>query len=152
MREARTAMLRRPRGADMTNRRTPSRGGSYDVGYGKPPTGTQFGKGISGNKKGRPKGAKNLATLLIDALYEEVTVTVNGVPQRISKLELMLRQLADQGADGDLRALNIILQRVDFAQNRATAEQADVLDDAEHEVAQAIIERIRNAPEEPDND
>jgi hypothetical protein len=44
------------------------------------------------------------------------------------------------------------LQRVDLAQNRATAEQADVLDDAEHEVAQAIIERIRNAPEEPDND
>jgi hypothetical protein len=152
MRRTRTAMLQLPRGGAMTKRRTPSWGGSYDVGYAKPPTDTQFSKGFSGNKKGRPKGTKNIATQLIEALNEEVTVWKNGKPQRVSKLEKMFEQLADQGAAGDLRALNMVLQRVDFAQNRTTAEQADVLDDAEHEVAQAIIERIRNAPEEPDND
>jgi hypothetical protein len=136
----------------MTKRRRPNHGGSYDVGYRKPPRAAQFRKGISGNKNGRPKGAKNFATLLTEAINEIVTVTVNGTPQRISKLEMMLRQLADQGAAGDLRALSMVLQRVDLAQNRVTAEQADVLDEAEQEVALAVIKRIRNAPEEPDND
>ena len=31
----------------------------YDIGYGKPPADGQFAKGVSGNPKGRPKGAKN---------------------------------------------------------------------------------------------
>lgn len=29
--------------------------GNYEVGYGKPPTATQFPKGVSGNPSGRPK-------------------------------------------------------------------------------------------------
>jgi hypothetical protein len=31
---------------------------NYKIGYGKPPKHTQFKKGQSGNKKGKPKGAK----------------------------------------------------------------------------------------------
>jgi len=147
-----TAILQRPIDTAIPKRSRPNQGRSYNVGYSKPPRATQFLKGVSGNKKGRPKGAKNIATQLLEALNEEVTVRENGKLQHVSKLELMFKQLADQGADGDLRALNMILQRVDFAQNRATAEKADVLDEPEQEVAQAIIERIRNAPQEPGHD
>jgi hypothetical protein len=100
----------------------------------------------------REKGAKNFSTLLTEALSEHVTIIENGSPRRSSKLELMLKQLADQGAGGNLRALSIVLQRVDAAQNRATAEQTDVLDEADQEVAQALIRRIRNTPEGSEND
>jgi hypothetical protein len=32
---------------------------NYEVGYGRPPKGSQFTPGRSGNPKGRPKGARN---------------------------------------------------------------------------------------------
>ena len=40
----------------------------YEVGYGKPPLHTRFQKGKSGNPKGRPRGKKNMSTLLSTAL------------------------------------------------------------------------------------
>jgi Family of unknown function (DUF5681) len=52
--------------------------GDYEVGYGRPPRHTRFVKGQSGNPRGRPPGAKNLSSLLGEALNETVIVTENG--------------------------------------------------------------------------
>lgn len=141
-----------PLGPDAIKRSPAGNGNAGEVGYRRPPKAGQFRKGVSGNPKGREKGAKNFSTLLTEALSEHVTIIEDGSPRRISKLELMLKQLADQGAGGNLRALSIVLQRVDAAQNRATVEQTDVLDEADQEVAQALIRRIRNTPEGSEND
>ena len=43
--------------ADATTPET-LKGTTYPVGYGKPPKAGQFRKGMSGNAKGRPKGAR----------------------------------------------------------------------------------------------
>ena len=51
----------------------------YKVGYKKPPLHTRFRKGQSGNPRGRPRGSKNLSTLLTDALNEPVVVTEDGL-------------------------------------------------------------------------
>jgi len=118
---------------------------SYPVGYGKPPKSGQFHKGVSGNRQGRPKGARGVANLLVEALNEHVIVVENGSPKRMSKLEAALRQLADRGAAGDLRALNMVLKRVDIAEARS--EPAEELEAADDEVAQGIIKRIRDAQE-----
>ena len=48
----------------------------YTIGYGKPPEHSRFQKGQSGNKKGRPKGARNLKTETIEELSETVTVRI----------------------------------------------------------------------------
>jgi hypothetical protein len=121
---------------------------SYSVGYRKPPRSTQFSKGVSGNRRGRPKGARNVANLLVEALNEDVIVIENGARQRMSKLEAAFRQLADRGAAGDLRALSMLLKRVDAAETSAEPETEGRLDAADEEVAQALIERIRKAPQE----
>jgi|688.fasta_scaffold351124_2 hypothetical protein len=76
----------------------------YHVGYAKPPKDHQFKKGQSGNPKGRPKGSKNLKTILAEELDREVTVTQNGVPRKISKMRLAARQQADKAAKGDSKA------------------------------------------------
>ena len=81
----------------------------YTVGKGKPPDHTRFQKGQSGNPTGRRKGAKNVATLLNQVLNERVSVTENGKRKRITKLEAMLKQLANKAASGDHRAIKMLM-------------------------------------------
>src|SRR6202023_2230754 len=81
----------------------------YPVGYGKPPEHTRFKKGHTGNPQGRPRRAKNLATLLGAALDGKVTVTENGRRRTITKREAMIPQLANRSAQADLKAKAIVL-------------------------------------------
>ena len=50
----------------------------YEVGYGKPPRSGQFTKGKSGNPKGRPKGSKNLASIVLRESRQPVRVNGPG--------------------------------------------------------------------------
>src|SRR5438045_7456742 len=77
----------------------------YEVGYGRPPRHTRFEKGRSGNPEGRPPGAKNLKTLLAEALNETVIVTENGGRRKITKRAAIVTQLVNRSAKPDLRAL-----------------------------------------------
>jgi uncharacterized protein DUF5681 len=78
----------------------------YEVGFGKPPKSGQFKKGQSGNRKGRPKGARGLKTDLKAELSETVTFTENGKQRNLSKQRLMIKQLAAKAVKGDLRAIS----------------------------------------------
>jgi hypothetical protein len=74
------------------------------VGYGKPPSHTQFVKGQSGNPKGRPKGSQNLATILTKVSRERVKVTENGRTRYITKFQATMLQLVNKALSGDLNA------------------------------------------------
>ena len=118
------------------------RGGAYEVGYGKPPLHSRFGKGRSGNPRGRPRASKNLGTLLNDALNERVVVVENGRRQRISKREAIIAQLVNQSAKADLRAIKIHLDIQQQIDGRAAAagengDSPDKLDKTD----QSIIDR-----------
>jgi hypothetical protein len=96
----------------------------YEVGYGKPPRHAGFHKGRSGNPKGRPKGSKNLATLLTEALDEKVQVTEDGKRRRVTKRELVIKQLVNKSASADLRAIKQLTDIVERAERRAGDSQA----------------------------
>jgi hypothetical protein len=86
-----------------------SRERDYPVGYGKPPEHTRFKKGRTGNPRGRPRRAKNLATLLGAALDGKVTVTEHGRRRTITKREAMIAQLVNRSAQAGLKAMAIVL-------------------------------------------
>ena len=101
----------------------------YTVGKGKPPEHTRFQKGQSGNPTGRRKGSKNVATLLEQVLNERVIVTENGKRKRITKLEAMLKQLANKAASGDHRAIKLLMPLAEtcIASNAVTDSAAPVV-------------------------
>jgi hypothetical protein len=79
-----------------------------EVGYGKPPKRRQFKEGQSGNPKGRPKGSRNIGTVLEKTLRESVVINENGRRRTISKLEAAVKQLVNGAASGDLPAFRIL--------------------------------------------
>jgi Family of unknown function (DUF5681) len=116
----------------------------YEVGYGKPPVHTRFQKGQSGNPKGRPRGRKNLSSLLNDALNGWVIVVENGRRKKITKREAIITQLVNKSAAADLKATQIVialLQEVE-AQADVSAEQT-ALTEADHEIITRMQERLR---------
>lgn len=80
------------------------------VGYGRPPMATRFKPGQSGNPKGRPKGSKNMLTLLREELDQKVTVTSDGRTQRMSKRKIAVRQQVDRAVKGDPKAFAMVLK------------------------------------------
>lgn len=85
---------------------------AYQVGFGKPPKNSQFRKGVSGNPGGRPKGSRNLATILQDILQETVVVQENRKRRRVSKSEAMFRNLVNRAISGDMAAIKRVTELV----------------------------------------
>ena len=114
------------------------------VGYCNPPEHTRFRKGQSGNPKGRPKGALNMATVLERTLREKVVITENGRRKTISKLEAAIKQLMNQAASGELKALQLLATLVRSAEERAV--QAPIskppLDVNDEKVFLGILKRL----------
>src|SRR5580704_2715202 len=81
----------------------------YMVGYKKPPEHSRFQRGQSGNKKGRPKGTKNLKTETIEELSETVRVRIGDRQVRVSKHRALMKILTLKAMKGDMRALNTLL-------------------------------------------
>jgi hypothetical protein len=83
--------------------------GDYEVGYGRPPIPTRFKKGQSGNRRGRPKGSKNIATYLDEILQERVSVREGGKIKRMSRVQAMLHNVTLKAMKGDHKALSSII-------------------------------------------
>jgi len=118
--------------------------GDYEVGYGKPPRDTRFPKGQSGNPRGRPPGAKNLKTLLSEALNEPVIVTETGGPRKVTKRQAIVTQLVNRSATADFRAIKILLDimRDIERQTEPTAPETSDFSEADEKVLEQIKARF----------
>lgn len=105
----------------MTKPRKPAPTGDYDVGYGRPPKRSRFQPGHSGNPKGRPKGRRNISTILEETLYRPVAITENGRKRKVPAIEAMLLGLLRKALDGELRAFDKLARLIPML--RAAADE-----------------------------
>ena len=83
----------------------------YEVGYGKPPISSRFKKGECGNRKGRPKGVKNAATILEERLNRMIEIRENGKSRKITALEGILAKTINVALTGNLKATELVMKR-----------------------------------------
>lgn len=119
--------------------RTVSGGGAgthFAVGYGKPPTATRFKPGASGNAAGRPRGHKNLKTLIRQAMTAKIPVQEGSGGRLVTKLEgVVLRQLQNALKGNDRSAMAVIKMATemgfleDFAEHTAAENELTAADE-----------------------
>lgn len=87
------------------------------VGYGRPPKGSRFRKGQSGNPRGRPKGSGQVPGLG-KTLSRKVTIVVDGQRQRVPVTDAVALQMTKQALSGHVPAGREIM--------RLAAQEADL--------------------------
>ena len=93
---------------------------AYEVGYGKPPTHTQYRPGQSGYPAGRRKGVRNLKTDVKRTLAMPVKVKEAGRTRTKSTQEAALMVLRESALKGNTRALDRFLELALRFNNEAT--------------------------------
>lgn len=113
----------------------------YTVGYKKPPESGKFKPGQSGNPTGRPKGAKNLKTVLEDEFYEKVVLKENGKTMKIPKLQAMIKSLMAKAIKGDNKSATTL---INLALKTAATELDVKLEDTDLSATdEAILEQLK---------
>lgn len=120
---------------------TKAAGGGYEVGYGKPPKTHQFKPGRSGNPKGRPKGAKNEATILREIMHQRMEVREGGRARKISRLEALLLRCLEAALKGDLKAMAFLLNRYRLIESAET-EHGEPLSHDEQSILEEFAKRF----------
>jgi hypothetical protein len=114
-----------------------------DVGYGKPPQSGRFKKGHSGNPRGRPKGSRNIATLVRQLMSEQIVVTINGKRKRMSKMSAFLTQSINRAVTGDLKAQRELREWAhQFPELQQEIVDTPALHERDDDVIAGILERI----------
>jgi hypothetical protein len=86
-----------------------SKSRTYQVGFAKPPIATRFRKGQSGNPAGRPRGSKNISTILEQELEQRVVIRENGKQKSVTKRRASMKQFVNKAIAGDPRALQLLI-------------------------------------------
>ena len=130
---------------------SPERKRDYEIGYGRPPHHTRFHKSRSGNPKGRPGGAKNLSTVLSEALNERVIIAENGGRRKISKRQAIIKQIVNQAAKGDWRAAKLLFDILQEIERRTEPEPSEsAFGSADEKVIEQLKARMRGKKRESD--
>ena len=116
-----------------------------EVGYGKPPKESQFKAGTSGNPKGRPKGSKNLHSIVLKGSRELVQVTGPRGSRKITKLEAVIAQIGNKAAKGDLPAGRVYLSMVQTAEVAFSHVESsqELLSENDHATMQTLFKRLK---------
>ena len=104
----------------------------------------RFGPGNRGNPNGRPRKSRSLIDQVMRELQTKVTITENGTRKQIPKLSASAKQIANQGASGDIKAAKLA---VDYAmkaeKEREPAAAAPALTEHDRAIVMRFIARLQ---------
>jgi hypothetical protein len=80
----------------------------------QPPKHTRFAPGQCGNPKGRPKKQTDPDMALLNELNDLVLITENSRRKAIPKLEVIIKQLVNKAASGDLKSIKNVHGLLDY--------------------------------------
>jgi Family of unknown function (DUF5681) len=102
----------------------------YDIGYGRPPKGSRFKPGQSGNPKGRPKRAReslDRAEIFWRVGFEMITLQTDAGPLELNRFEALVQRLKGMELKGDRCASGLLHQlRMVFPEPQSEASSAIV--------------------------
>lgn len=125
---------------------TPDHAAHDSVGYGQPPLASRFKPGTSGNPKGRPKGRKNLRTLIKEAMTANILIQEGQKSRRVSRIEgVVLRQLQSALKGSDRAALAVIkmAHQLRFLEDSESNASETALSPEEERILNELIARSR---------
>lgn len=125
----------------------------YEVGYGKPPRANRFQRGVSGNPKARPKGSKNLASIVLAESRQKIRVNGPRGTRRVTKLQAAVMQLGNKSAQGDLRALREFFALVQRSEESlaSSGQSLQLLTELDEPVLDSIRRRMSTMATENPN-
>ena len=110
----------------------------YEVGYGRPPVHSRVKPGQVLNKRGRPKGQRNVATVLENALNERIQIKQGNRTLRMTKLDAIVLQIVNgalANAKGQANFINFVGRDRLFRVPDAPPHQAPLTADDEGLIA-----------------
>lgn len=112
----------------------------YEVGYGKPPKQTQFKPGQSGNRKGRPKGARGLKTVIMEDAATRIPVLEAGKKRKKPKLDVLVQSTFSRAMKGDARAA---AQYFDLLKRYLPDEETETTDEGLSPEEESILQSLK---------
>lgn len=115
----------------------------HEVGYRRPPKGSQFKPGHSGNPKGRPKGSKNLRISLERIFTKTVSVRKGDRVHKVSSLEAVIMTNINKALKGDQRAIEAVYKLAKELQLLLDKPQRLIIDDDLQDFTREEVEEFR---------
>ena len=106
-----------------------------------PPKVKQFAKGKSGNPKGRPKGSRNLLTVLDKELGQSVVVNEGGKKKTVTRLQAMIKRLVSGALQGEQRSLLTLVEILRRTGKFEEHEPEHLLPDNYESLLDAFVEK-----------
>jgi hypothetical protein len=114
---------------------TPPPDDDEKIGYCRPPRGTRWKKGQSGNPRKKPRPEESVVDLIDRLLLQEVRLTLNGEVKTVSALEAIVSQLQLKEMAGSARASKILLKYRAFASQHTDKHFQLIFIDSENTAA-----------------
>ena len=103
----------------------------------------RFGQGNCANPNGRPRKGRTVNDIIMREMNSPLTVTENSKRKRISKLAANAKQIANQGASGDLKAAKLSMDLALKAESNAASSSAPLpLTQNDRAIVERFIARL----------